>query len=106
VRANAQIEDDVRSALDDDPRIPDAGVIAIAVDDGGVTLRGTVGRFSHRRAAMADARKIPGVVDVGDSVTLSGFVEAASQRDRASRIALGVGGVAHVDNKLRVFLPA
>jgi len=44
-------------------------------------------------------------VDVRDgAVTLSGLVEVVSQRDRAERIALGVPGVASVNNKLRVWL--
>ena len=44
-------------------------------------------------------------VDVKDGdVTLNGLVEVASQRERAERIALGVPGVASVDNHLRVWL--
>ena len=38
------------------------------------------------------------------TVTLRGIVELASQRDRAERVALGVGGVSHVDNRLRIWL--
>jgi osmotically-inducible protein OsmY len=37
-------------------------------------------------------------------VTLSGLVELESQRDRAERIALAVGGVAQVVNRLHVWL--
>jgi osmotically-inducible protein OsmY len=37
-------------------------------------------------------------------VTLTGLVELEFQRDRAERIALGVGGVARVVNELRVWL--
>jgi osmotically-inducible protein OsmY len=33
-----------------------------------VTLRGTVGSFAQRRAAVADARKIQGVYDVYDEL--------------------------------------
>jgi osmotically-inducible protein OsmY len=44
-------------------------------------------------------------VDVQDgAVTLNGLVEVVSQRDRAQRIALGVPGVARVENRLRVWL--
>jgi len=44
-------------------------------------------------------------VEVNDgAVTLSGLVEVASQRERAERVALGVPGVASVDNHLRVWL--
>ena len=38
------------------------------------------------------------------AVTLSGLLEVVSQRDRAERIALGVPGVARVENRLRVWL--
>jgi osmotically-inducible protein OsmY len=44
-------------------------------------------------------------VDVKDgAVTLKGLVEVVSQRERAERVALGVPGVASVDNHLRVWL--
>jgi osmotically-inducible protein OsmY len=44
-------------------------------------------------------------VDVEDgAVTLTGLVEVVSQRERAQRIALGVPGVASVENQLRVWL--
>jgi osmotically-inducible protein OsmY len=36
------------------------------------------------------------------TVTLSGLVEFPSARDRAERIALRVGGVTFVDNRLKV----
>ena len=43
-------------------------------------------------------------VEVNDGVvTLSGLVELVSQRDGAERIALGVPGVARVENRLRVW---
>ncbi|HTQ69076.1 MAG TPA: BON domain-containing protein [Solirubrobacteraceae bacterium] len=50
------VEDDIRTALINDPRIPDPTDVAILADDGTVTLRGTVGSFRQRRAAVADAR--------------------------------------------------
>ena len=39
------------------------------------------------------------------TVTLSGLVELAENRDRAERIALGVAGVKSVHNRLKVLLP-
>ena len=39
------------------------------------------------------------------TVTLTGLVEVAGQRDRAERIALRVGGVTSVHNRLKVLLP-
>jgi len=68
VRPDAQIEDDVRLELVDDPRLPDPIEIAVASRDGIVTLRGTVGSFSQRRAAVADANKISGVYGVTDEL--------------------------------------
>ncbi len=65
---SATIEDDIREALEFDPRIPDPEQVAISAEDGAVTLRGTVGSFSQRRAAVADARKAPGVYDVFDEL--------------------------------------
>lgn len=65
---NTPMEDDVRSSLEYDPRIPDAQKIAVAAVDGVVTLRGTVERFTQRRAAVADARQIGGVSDVIDEL--------------------------------------
>jgi osmotically-inducible protein OsmY len=57
-------------------------------------------------AALIDDDEVPSAgieVDVdGDAVTLRGEVEEPGQRERAERVARGVGGVAHVDNELRV----
>jgi osmotically-inducible protein OsmY len=45
-------------------------------------------------------------VDAHDgTVTLKGFVEYPQNRDRAERVALGVGGVSEVDNRLKVLVP-
>jgi osmotically-inducible protein OsmY len=49
----------VIARLEDDPRIVDSAEIAVAGDGGIVTLRGTVDRFSQRRAAENDARGVP-----------------------------------------------
>ena len=58
-------------SLDLDPRIPSPVEIAVSADGGAVTLRGTVERFSQRRAAVSDARKIDGVYDVDDQLKVS-----------------------------------
>jgi osmotically-inducible protein OsmY len=64
--ANDRLEDAVRNALRDDPRVPYPDEIAIDTYDGMVTLRGTVGSFAQDRAAVADARRTRGVYDVYD----------------------------------------
>jgi osmotically-inducible protein OsmY len=63
-----QIEDEVRRALMDDPRLPYPDEIAIDSWVDSVTLRGTVGSFAQQRAAVADARRTRGVVDVYDEL--------------------------------------
>jgi osmotically-inducible protein OsmY len=58
-------------------------------------------------ALIADDRLHASDIDVearAGTVTMRGVVEIASQRDRAERVALGVGGVSHVDNRLRTWL--
>jgi osmotically-inducible protein OsmY len=64
------IEDAIRSALELDPRIPDPAEIAISAEDGEVTLRGTVGSFGQRRAAVGDARGIDGAYEVLDELSV------------------------------------
>jgi osmotically-inducible protein OsmY len=63
-----RIEDDLRNALADDPRIPYVNEIAVEAYGGGVTLRGTVGSFAEKRAAVADARRTRGVDTVDDEL--------------------------------------
>ena len=61
---NSPLENDVIARLEDDPRIADSAEIAVAGDGSIVTLRGTVERFSARRAAEHDARGVEGVYEV------------------------------------------
>jgi osmotically-inducible protein OsmY len=84
------------------------------VEDGlQVRLLGIDGQAdADTEAAVLDALAADDVVHAPDievkvddgAVTLSGLVEVVSQRERAERIALGVPGVASVDNRLRVWL--
>jgi osmotically-inducible protein OsmY len=66
--ANGHIEAGVRAELASDPRLPYLNEIAIEVDGDAVTLRGTVGSFAQRRAAVADARRTIGVEAVWDEL--------------------------------------
>jgi len=68
VSTNTTIEAEVRDALILDPRIQDPEQVAIEVDGGTVTLRGTVGSFRQRRAALDDAQEVDGVYDVYDQI--------------------------------------
>ena len=63
-----RIRDGVRAELADDPRLPYVDEIAVEAYGGAVTLRGTVGTFAQRRAAVADARRTRGVFDVYDEL--------------------------------------
>jgi len=63
-----QIERDVRAELAADPRIPFADEISVEAHAGSVTLRGTVGSFAQRRAAVADTRRTRGVDEVYDEL--------------------------------------
>jgi osmotically-inducible protein OsmY len=65
---NTTTEDAVRDALILDPRISDPEQVAVAVEGGTVTLRGTVGSFRQRRAAVDDANEIDGVYAVDDQI--------------------------------------
>ena len=61
---NTPLADNVKASLERDPRIPHPAEIAVSDDRGIVALRGTVERFSQRRAAAEDAARIDGVYDV------------------------------------------
>jgi osmotically-inducible protein OsmY len=65
---NDRIIDDVRTELATDPRLPYSDEIAVEAFGDTVTLRGTVGSFAQQRAAVADARRTRGVVDVYDEL--------------------------------------
>ena len=65
---NEQIETGVRDEMARDPRLPAPDEIAVEAYGGAVTLRGTVGSFAQRRAAVADARRTSGVFDVLDEL--------------------------------------
>src|ERR1700761_5015732 len=68
---NSRIQDEIRSALDNDPRIPHASEIAVWTDGiDVVSLRGTVGSWRQRRSAMEDARRVPGVFEVIDELSV------------------------------------
>jgi len=78
------IETAVLEAVRSDPRIPHPEEIAVAVDDDGVTLRGTVGSFSQRRSAVRDARAVDGVDYVFDDLSVR-LLDAAQRSDAELR---------------------
>ena len=84
------IEDEIRSALQLDPRIPNSDEIAVASQDGTVTLRGTVGSFAQRRAAVKDAKSVDGVYDVDDELQVRLLDEARREDADIRGIALQI----------------
>jgi osmotically-inducible protein OsmY len=70
IRNPTQTAEDVRAALQRDPRIKDPELIAVSVDAiGTVDLRGSVTSLRQRRAAVHDARRVAGVFEVIDHLT-------------------------------------
>jgi osmotically-inducible protein OsmY len=63
-----RIQEDVRAALGDDPRIAFPDEIAVKAVGDSVLLRGTVGGFGEKQAAIADARRTRGVFTVDDEL--------------------------------------
>lgn len=87
---SATIEDDIRESLELDPRIPDPAQVAVSAEAGTVTLRGTVGSFSQRRAAVRDARNTEGVYDVVDELQVRLLDEARREDADIRGIALQI----------------
>ena len=86
---NSPLADEVLESLDLDPRIyHDSAEIAVAADDGMVTLRGTVESFAQRRAAAQDANKIQGVYDVDDQIKVNLLGSDRREDDEIRGVAL------------------
>jgi osmotically-inducible protein OsmY len=62
------IVDEIRAALEQDPRLPHPAEVAVSEQAGTVTLRGTVASPGQRRAAVQIAKTVPGVRDVEDEL--------------------------------------
>ena len=81
---DVSLETAILDALRSDPRLPHAEEVAVAVDDDAVTLRGTVGSVSQRRAAVRDARGVDGVHYVNDHLSVR-LMDAAQRSDAELR---------------------
>src|SRR6266536_886262 len=64
---NEELQSYVADELRWDPKV-DSAAIAVAADDGAVTLRGTVGSFREKREAKADAQHVYGVKNVKNNL--------------------------------------
>lgn len=65
---NRFITDEIRATLERDERLPHPAEVAVSERHGTVTLRGSVGSFHQRRAAVRIARSATGVVAVEDEL--------------------------------------
>jgi len=65
---NIKIIDEIRAKLENDPHIPHAAEIAISEREGDVTLRGSVGSWHQRQAAVRVAKSVRGVRGVEDQL--------------------------------------
>lgn len=80
----------VAAELDWDPRLDNSDV-AVAADEGAVTLWGTVGSLRHRRQAQGAARRVRGVTSVSNYIrvrALAGGPAENAQISTAVRQAL------------------
>jgi osmotically-inducible protein OsmY len=88
VLTDTALEDAVLASLDRDPRIPASSEIAVTVDDGIVTLRGTVENFSQRRAAGADVKDLDDAYEVDDQLKVNLIGSDRREDDEIRGVAL------------------
>ena len=67
---NLEIIDEIRAGLENDRHVPHPKEIAVSEREGDVTLRGSVGSFQQRQAAVRVAKSIRGVRAVEDQLVV------------------------------------
>jgi osmotically-inducible protein OsmY len=67
---NMKIIDEIRVRLENDRDVPHPKEIAVSEREGDVTLRGSVGSFHQRQAAVRVAKSVRGVRAVEDQLTV------------------------------------
>jgi osmotically-inducible protein OsmY len=72
--SNQTLEQNVADELLWDPKI-DSEAVAVAADDGTITLRGTVGSFRQKREAQKAAERVFGVVAVDNQLDVRNLNE-------------------------------
>lgn len=63
-----RIAEEIRTRLGGDDRVPHPSAVAVSEQHGTVTLRGTVGSFHQRLAAVKVARSVDGVLTIDDEL--------------------------------------
>jgi osmotically-inducible protein OsmY len=74
---NIKIIDEIRAKLEDNPHVHQPAEIAMSEREGDVTLRGSVGSFHERQAAVQVARSVRGVRRVENQL----MVDLRNHRD-------------------------
>jgi osmotically-inducible protein OsmY len=92
VATQTGIQDSVVEVIRSEPRIPHPEEIAVLVDEDAVILRGTVGTFSQRRAAVRAATGVQGVDYVDDRLIVQ--LMDASQRSDAELRGMALQAIA------------
>ena len=85
--SNDELQLDVSDELVWDPKI-DSGSIAVAADDGVVTLKGTVGSFREKREAKKAAERVQGVKSVDDKLRVRLLLNSYARDDADLRGAV------------------
>jgi len=80
VRTDEAIRDDVLDELEWDPAIPEPSQIGVAVENGVVTLTGTVSSYAIKRAAEEAARRVEGVRAIANDIEVK-IPSAAARSD-------------------------
>jgi osmotically-inducible protein OsmY len=83
-----ELSEKVRAALAQDPRLQHPDEVAVSGTSGIVTLRGTVGGFKQRRAAVEDANGVDGVDEVIDELEVDLLGEDRREPDELRGMAL------------------
>lgn len=87
MRADAEIREEVVRELAREPRLADAEAIAVAVQDGAVTLTGHAADYAEKLAADRVAARVPGVRAVADDVQVRVAGQPRDDTDLARLIA-------------------
>ncbi len=84
-RSDERIREDVNERLTDDWRV-DASDIEVSVDNGLVTLAGSVGSRAEKRRAEDVAESVSGVMDVSNQLRVGSSVPFTTEAPEMARV--------------------